>query len=78
MSCEAIDQRFCTSPHPMQLCHNLEEHGLHDMGAAMDTVEGVVLLLMENPALLRDPDFRVFTLQRWPYLTDFYQTVHRS
>ena len=53
--------------------HNLEEHGLSDMSAAMDTVEEAMLLLMENPALLRDPAFRVFTLQRWPCLADFYR-----
>jgi hypothetical protein len=44
------------------------------MGDAMDNIEEAMLQLLENPSLLRDPAFRVFTLNRWPCLNEFYQS----
>jgi hypothetical protein len=55
-------------------CHDLEDHNLHDMGAAMDQVEEAMNALVQDPALLRDPDFVVFTLQSWPCLKGFYES----
>ena len=55
-------------------CHDLEDHNLRDMGDAMDNIEEAMLQLLENPSLLRDPAFRVFTLNRWPCLNEFYQS----
>jgi hypothetical protein len=55
-------------------CHDLEDHNLRDMGDAMDNIEEAMLQLLENSSLLRDPAFRVFTLNRWPCLNEFYQS----
>jgi hypothetical protein len=53
-------------------CHDLEGHGVHDMGAVLDTLEEAMHQLIEDPSLLRDPNFTVFTLQSWPCLKDYF------
>jgi hypothetical protein len=44
------------------------------MGDAMENIEEAMLQLLENLSLLRDPAFRVFTLNKWPCLNEFYQS----
>ena len=39
----------------------------------MDNVEEAMLQLQDNPGLLRDPAFRIFTPQRWSCLNPYYQ-----
>ena len=53
-------------------CHDLEDHNVKDMGAIWDTVEDVMHQLVDDPSLLRDPHFTVFTLLNWPCLKDYY------
>jgi hypothetical protein len=43
------------------------------MGAAMDNAEEAMLQLIDDPGLLRDPSFTIFTLQRWPCLEEHYR-----
>jgi len=55
-------------------CHDLKDHNLHDMGRAMDMVEEAMLELVDDPSLLRNPEFCIFTLEDWPCLEGFYQS----
>ena len=55
-------------------CHDLEDHNLHDMGRAMDMVEEAMLDLADDPSLLRNPDYCIFTLEDWPCLEGYYQS----
>ena len=52
--------------------HGAKDHDLHDMGLAMDDVEEAMVELRCNPALMRDPSYRVFTCLKWPCLIDYY------
>ena len=54
--------------------HDLEDHSVHDMGHVMDDVEEAMIELCTNPALMRDPSYRVFNLHRWPCLLHYYDS----
>ena len=49
-------------------CHGLEGHRVHNMGAAMDTMEWAALEILDNPGLLRAPDFDPFSENEFPCL----------
>jgi len=55
-------------------CHDLEGHGVFEMGAVMDTLEEQMVLLLEDPGRLRGQRYVVFSQAEFPCLKPYYDS----